>query len=210
MIEEVKFVIEVAKQIMDDSMWTAHEFDVNELGSVELQAEVIKTALAFQNMFDESYKESFEAMKNDQRIKELREKPVDELEDLEKSESDAKWLMNTVLSNEPKNINIADGTYYDEDKHEVLNIKHCRTVEEMSYVINRGPDDVTDEFYTSYIQGYDKTIVWHIKYAAKTDKLSEEILVHEIVHWQFGEPKDIDLKDIANKTLEGKIRKEDL
>ena len=182
MIEEVKFVIEVAKQIMDDSMWTAHEFDVNELGSVELQAEVIKKALAFQNMFDESYKESFEAMKNEQRIKELREKPVDEIEDLEKSESDAKWLMDTVLNK----------------------------VSDCSYTIDRGPDEVKDEFHTSYIHGYDKTIVWHTKYAAKTAELSEEILVHEIVHWQFGEPKDIDLKDIAYKTLEGKIRKEDL
>ena len=104
MIEEVKFVIEVAKQIMDDSMWTAHEFDVNELDSVELQAEVIKTALAFQNMFDESYKESFEQMKEEQRIKELREKPVEEIEDLEKSESDAKWLMNTVLGTEQKKV----------------------------------------------------------------------------------------------------------
>ena len=182
MIEEVKFVIEVAKQIMDDSMWTAHEFDVNELGSVELQAEVIKKALAFQNMFDESYKESFEQMKEEQRIKELREKSVDEIEDLEKSESDARWLMNAVLN----------------------------TVQEYSYVVDRGPDNVKDEFYTSYIHGYDKTIVWHQRYAAKTAELSEEILVSEIVHWQFGEPKDIDLKDIANKTLEGKIRKEDL
>lgn len=210
MIEEVKFVIEVAKQIMDDSMWTAHEFDVNELGSVELQAEVIKTALAFQNMFDESYKESFEAMKNDQRIKELREKPVDELEDLEKSESDAKWLMNTVLSNEPKNINIANGTYYDENKHEVLNIKHCRTVEEVGCIIDRGPNDVKDEFYTSYIQGLDKTIVWHYRYAAETAELSREILVNEIVYWQFGEPKDIDLNKVVEDVLTGKIRKEDL
>ena len=186
MIEEVKFVIEVAKQIMDDSMWTAHEFDVNELDSVELQAEVIKTALAFQNMFDESYKESFEQMKEEQRIKELREKPVDEIEDLEKSESDAKWLMNTVLGTEQKKV------------------------EEISFEIDRGPDEESDEFYTTYIVGEDKTIVWHVTFAPATNKLSKEVLKHEIVHWQFGEPKDIDIVEIVNNTLEGNIRKEDL
>ena len=83
-------------------------------------------------------------------------------------------------------------------------------IAEVSYIIDRGPDDIKDAFYTSYIRGMNKTIVWHYRYAAETNELCRKILVSEIVHWQFGEPKDINIVEIANNTLEGKIRKEDL